>query len=133
LHPAEFGSFVAIVNRPETAGRWRLALVGCGKHDEPHRARAADPRRQSQHYQGQFCERTDRAAKKTPGKIDYGAPGPGPSDSGVGTSSVIWPVAILMTWTALPVTSAGNARLWGLGALLTSLKLVLNIFLKLSE
>jgi hypothetical protein len=31
---AEFGSFVAIVNRLETAGRWRLALVGCGKHDE---------------------------------------------------------------------------------------------------
>jgi hypothetical protein len=31
---AEFGSFVAIVNRPETAGRWRLALVGCGRHDE---------------------------------------------------------------------------------------------------
>jgi len=30
LHPAEFGSFVAIVNRPETAGRWCLALVGCG-------------------------------------------------------------------------------------------------------
>jgi hypothetical protein len=25
LHPAEFGSFVAIVNRPETAERWRLA------------------------------------------------------------------------------------------------------------
>lgn len=24
-HPAEFGLFVAIVNRPETAGRWRLA------------------------------------------------------------------------------------------------------------
>jgi hypothetical protein len=22
LHPAEFGSFVAIVTRPETAGRW---------------------------------------------------------------------------------------------------------------
>jgi predicted DCC family thiol-disulfide oxidoreductase YuxK len=34
LHPAEFGSFVAIMNRPETAGRWRLALVGCGRHDE---------------------------------------------------------------------------------------------------
>jgi hypothetical protein len=30
LHPAEFGSFVAIVNRPETVGGWRLALVGCG-------------------------------------------------------------------------------------------------------
>jgi hypothetical protein len=29
-----FGSFVAIVNRPETAGRWRPALVGCGRHDE---------------------------------------------------------------------------------------------------
>jgi hypothetical protein len=27
LHPAEFGSFVAIVNHPETAGRWRLALT----------------------------------------------------------------------------------------------------------
>jgi hypothetical protein len=27
LHAAEFGSFVAIVNRPETAGRWRLALA----------------------------------------------------------------------------------------------------------
>jgi len=33
LHPAEFGSFVAIVNRHETAGRWRLALVGCGDQD----------------------------------------------------------------------------------------------------
>jgi hypothetical protein len=31
LHPAEFGSFVAIVNRPETAGRWRLTLVGMTK------------------------------------------------------------------------------------------------------
>ena len=31
LHPAEFGSFVAVVNRPETAGRWRRALVGCGQ------------------------------------------------------------------------------------------------------
>jgi hypothetical protein len=30
-HPAEFGSFVAILNRPGTAGRWRLALVGCGR------------------------------------------------------------------------------------------------------
>jgi len=27
---SEFGSFVAIVNRPETAGRWRLALVAAG-------------------------------------------------------------------------------------------------------
>jgi hypothetical protein len=35
LHPAEFGSFVAIVNRPDTAGRWRLALVGCGRRDAP--------------------------------------------------------------------------------------------------
>jgi hypothetical protein len=34
LHPAEFGSFVAIVNRPEIAGRRRLALVGCERHDE---------------------------------------------------------------------------------------------------
>jgi hypothetical protein len=25
---------VAIVNRAETAAGWRLALVGCGKHDE---------------------------------------------------------------------------------------------------
>jgi hypothetical protein len=24
----------AIVNRPETAGRWRLTLVGCGRQDE---------------------------------------------------------------------------------------------------
>jgi hypothetical protein len=31
LHPAEFGSFVAIVNRPETAGRWRLAPAGMMK------------------------------------------------------------------------------------------------------
>jgi hypothetical protein len=31
LHPAEFGSFVAIVNRPETAGRWRLAPTGMTK------------------------------------------------------------------------------------------------------
>jgi hypothetical protein len=31
LHPAEFGSFVAIVNRPETAGRWRLAPAGMTK------------------------------------------------------------------------------------------------------
>ena len=29
-HPAEFGSF----EPPGTAGRWRLALVGCGRHDE---------------------------------------------------------------------------------------------------
>jgi hypothetical protein len=28
LHPVEFGSFVAIVNRPETAGRWRVAPAG---------------------------------------------------------------------------------------------------------
>jgi len=34
LSPAELGSFVAIVNRRETAGRWRLALVGCGRHEE---------------------------------------------------------------------------------------------------
>jgi hypothetical protein len=34
LHPAEFGSFVAIVNRPETVGRWRLAPAGCGQHDK---------------------------------------------------------------------------------------------------
>jgi len=25
---------MAIVNRPETAGRWRLTLVGPGRHDE---------------------------------------------------------------------------------------------------
>jgi hypothetical protein len=25
---------LAIVNRPETARRWHLALVGCGRHDE---------------------------------------------------------------------------------------------------
>jgi hypothetical protein len=31
LHPAEFGSFVAIVYRSESAGRWRLALGGCGQ------------------------------------------------------------------------------------------------------
>ncbi|MBT1516926.1 DUF393 domain-containing protein [Bradyrhizobium sp. SRL28] len=32
--PAEFGSFVAIRNRAETAGRWRLTRDGCGRHDE---------------------------------------------------------------------------------------------------
>ena len=26
---------MAIVNRPDTAGRWRLALVGCGRRDAP--------------------------------------------------------------------------------------------------
>jgi predicted secreted protein len=31
LHPPEFGSFVAIVNRPETAGRWRPLLAGMTK------------------------------------------------------------------------------------------------------
>jgi hypothetical protein len=31
LHPAEFGSFVAIVNRPETAGLWRPAPAGMTK------------------------------------------------------------------------------------------------------
>src|SRR6266545_5631963 len=36
------------------------------------------------------------------------AAGSFPSDSGVGISSSIWPVAIRMTWTALPITSAGR-------------------------
>lgn len=31
---AKLAAAVAIVNRPETAGRWGLALVGCGQHDE---------------------------------------------------------------------------------------------------
>ena len=31
MHPTEFGSYVAIVNRPETAGRWRLAPAGMTK------------------------------------------------------------------------------------------------------
>jgi hypothetical protein len=33
LHLAEFGSFVAIVNRAETAAGWRLALVGPGNDE----------------------------------------------------------------------------------------------------
>src|SRR5262249_43791502 len=34
---------------------------------EPHRAYAVDPRRQSQHHQGQFCEGTDRGRKEGAG------------------------------------------------------------------
>jgi hypothetical protein len=51
---------------------------------------------------------------------------------GGGTSSVICPVAILVRWTALPMTSRGRRSPLGPRGM-TSLKLVLNIFFKLSE
>jgi hypothetical protein len=34
IAPCRIGVVRGIVNRPETAGQWRLALVGCDRHDE---------------------------------------------------------------------------------------------------
>jgi hypothetical protein len=37
LHPGELGSFAAVMNRLESAGRWRPARVVCWLHAEKRR------------------------------------------------------------------------------------------------